>query len=538
MSRSSAGSLRASPFDRSRSMTSSPTPLARAARTWAAQTYAASRSRTAARMATERSFGWTALSSRKNVTSPSMRSANFGLCNSMLNGPRTPPKIFSTLSTTRWCSAGTSDLPVIGATRGMTGSFLEAGGGVCYSLATGDYTMAKALDGIRVLDLTQYEAGPSCTQMLAWLGAEVIKIEAPGGEPGRTALSDQRGEDAWFFLLLNSNKKGVTLNLKTPRGRAMFEELVKTADVVVENMGPGAVDRLGLGYESLRRLNPRIISASVKGFGSTGPYAEYKSFEWIAQAMAGAMSMTGSPDGPPTKAIGGLADTGAGLHTAIGILAAIVQRQTTGVGQQVEVAQQEAVVNLLRVHLRESYVTGKPAPRQGNRSAAAAPSNIYRCRPGGSNDYVFVHCATAEMWKSLVTICGRPELADDPRYADRRDRVQFIDEIDAMIEAWTEKHTKHEALEILAGAGIPCGAVLDSNEVLADPHMKARGMITELEHPRRGKYPMPANPVRLSASPTEVVRAPLLGEHNADIYGHLLGLGEKELEQLRKDGVI
>jgi len=398
--------------------------------------------------------------------------------------------------------------------------------------------MPKALDGIRVLDLTQYEAGPSCTQMLAWLGAEVIKIEAPGGEPGRTALSDKRGEDAWFFLLLNSNKKGVTLNLKTPRGRTMFEELVKTADVVVENMGPGAMDRLGLGYEALRRLNPRIIAASVKGFGSTGPYADYKSFEWIAQAMAGAMSMTGSPDGPPTKAIGGLADTGAGLHTAIGILAAIIQRQTTGIGQQVEVAQQEAVVNLLRIHLRESYVTGKPAARQGNRSAAAAPSNIYRCRPGGTNDYVFIHCATVEMWKSLVTICGRPELADDPRYADRRDRVQFMDDIDAMIEAWTEKHTKHEALEILAGAGIPCGAVLDSNEVLADPHMKSRGMITELEHPRRGKYPMPANPVRLSASPTDVVRAPLLGEHNADVYGRVLGYNDTELQMLRRDGVI
>src|SRR6267378_3936362 len=372
---------------------------------------------------------------------------------------------------------------------------------------TGDYIMPKALDGIRVLDLTQYEAGPSCTQMLAWLGADVIKIEAPGGEPGRTALSDKRGEDAWFFLLLNSNKKGVTLNLKAPRGRAMFEDLVKTADVVVENMGPGAMERLGLGYEALKKLNPRLIAASVKGFGSTGPYADYKSFEWIAQAMAGAMSMTGSPDGPPTKAIGGLADTGAGLHTAIGILAAIVQRHATGVGQQVEVAQQEAVVNLLRIHLRESYTTGKPAPRQGNRSAAAAPSNIYRCRPGGSNDYVFVHCATVEMWKSLVTILGRPELADDPRYAARRDRVQFIDEI-------------------------------DSNEVLADPHMKARGMITELEHPRRGKYPMPANPVRMSASPTEVVRAPLLGEHNAEIYGRLLGYGDKELEQLLKEGVI
>ena len=398
--------------------------------------------------------------------------------------------------------------------------------------------MPKALEGIRVLDLTQYEAGPSCTQMLAWLGAEVVKIEPPAGEPGRTALSDKRGEDAWFFLLLNSCKKGVTLNLKSPRGRAMFEELVKSADVVVENMGPGAMDRLGLGWEALRRLNPRIIAASVKGFGGGGPYAEYKSFEWIAQAMAGAMSMTGSPDGPPTKAIGGLADTGAGLHCAIGILAALVQRQATGVGQQVEVAQQDAVVNLLRIHLRDTYADGKPAPRQGNRSANAAPSNLYRCRPGGPNDYVFIHCATVEMWKTLTRIVGRPELGDDPRYADRRDRVQFIDEIDAMIEAWTKERTKHEVQEILAGAGVPCGAVLDSTEVLADPHLRARGMIVPLQHPRRGPYPMPANPVRLSDSPTEIVRAPLLGEHNAEVYGRLLGLGAAELDALRRDGVI
>lgn len=398
--------------------------------------------------------------------------------------------------------------------------------------------MAKALDGIRVLDLTQYEAGPSCTQMLAWLGAEVIKIEPPAGEPGRTALSDKRGADAWFFLLLNSCKKGVTLNLKAERGRAMFEEMVKGADVVVENMGPGAMERLGLGYEALRRLNPRIIAASVKGFGSGGPYAEYKSFEWIAQAMAGAMSMTGWPDGPPTKAIGGLADTGAGLHTAIGILAAIIQRQTTGVGQHIEVAQQDAVVNLLRVHLRDTYVDGKSVPRQGNRSVNAAPSNLYRCRPFGPNDYVFIHCASVEMWKTLTTIVGRPELGDDPRYADRRDRVQFIDEIDAMIEAWTEKRTKHEVTEILAGAGVPCGAVLDSSEVLSDPHLKARGMIVTLEHPTRGAYPMPANPVRLSDSPTEVVRAPLLGEHNAEVYGKLLGYGDTELDTLRRDGVI
>ena len=330
----------------------------------------------------------------------------------------------------------------------------------------------------------------------------------------------------------------MTLNLKSERGRAMFLDLVKTADVLVENMGPGAMDRLGLGWEDLHRLNPRLIAASVKGFGGGGPYAEYKSFEWIAQAMAGAMSMTGHPDGPPTKAIGGLADTGAGLHTCIGILAAIIQRQQTGVGQQVEVAQQESVVNLLRIHLRESYATGKPAPRQGNRSAAAAPSNIYRCSPGGPNDYVFIHCATVDMWKALTTIVGRPEMADDPRYHDRRDRVQIVDEIDTMIEAWTEKRDKHEVMAIMAGAGVPCGAVLDSIEILADPHLRKRRFIVDLEHPRRGPYPMPGNPVRLSDSPTEVGRSPLLGEHNAEVYGRLLGLKPDEVARLKQDGII
>jgi len=208
------------------------------------------------------------------------------------------------------------------------------------------------------------------------------------------------------------------------------------------------------------------------------------------------------------------------------------------VGQQVEVAQQEAVVNLLRIHLRESYATGKPAPRQGNRSAAAAPSNIYRCQPGGPNDYVFIHCATVDMWKALTRIVGRPEMADDPRYHDRRDRVQIVDEIDGMIEAWTETRSKHEVMEIMAGAGVPCGAVLDSTEILADPHLRKRRFIVDLEHPRRGPYPMPGNPVRLSDSPTEVGRSPLLGEHNADVYGRLLGVKPDQIEALKRDGVI
>src|SRR5262245_41167736 len=338
-------------------------------------------------------------------------------------------------------------------------------------------TMAKALDGIRVLDLTQYEAGPSCTETLAWLGAEVIKIEPPGGEPARRGLSERPDMDSVFFCMLNANKESVTLNLKAARGRQMFEGMVKEADVVVENLGPGAMDRLGLGWDALSRINPRIIVASVKGFGSEGPYAGYKSFEMIAQAMSGVMSLTGSPDGPPMRVEAGLGDTGSGLHAAVGILAAIIQRQVTGVGQHVEVAQQDVVINLTRIHFREHHLGVRPIPRKGNRSPGAAPSNIYRCRPFGPNDYVFIHVANQDMWRLLTGVLGQPELADDPRFAERADRLKNGDELEAIVDAWTQKRTKHEVMELLGKAGVPSGAVLDSVEVMESEHLRSRGMI-------------------------------------------------------------
>jgi formyl-CoA transferase len=398
--------------------------------------------------------------------------------------------------------------------------------------------MAKALDGIRVLDLTQYEAGPSCTEMLAWLGAEVIKIEPPAGEPARRGMGDRPDMDSVFFCMLNANKQGVTLNLKAERGRQMFEALAKGADVVVENLGPGAMERLGLGHEALARINPRIITASVKGFGSAGPYSDYKSFEMIAQAMGGVMALTGAPDGPPVRVEAGLGDTGAGLHAAIGILAAIVQRQATGVGQRVEVAQQDAVVNLTRIHFREHHIGVRPIPRKGNRSPGAAPSNLYRCQPFGPNDYVFIHVANTDMWKALARAIGHAELADDPRFAERTDRVAHVEELEALVEGWTGKRTKHEAMEALGKVGVPCGAVLDSAEVLDNEHLRGRGMVVDVDHPTRGRMAIPGNPVHLSSSQTEVTRAPLLGEHNAEVYGRLLHLGEAELGQLKRDGVI
>jgi len=397
--------------------------------------------------------------------------------------------------------------------------------------------MGKALDGIRVLDLTQYEAGPSCTEMLGWLGADVVKVEPPAGEVTRTVMSDQPGVDSWYFVLLNLNKKSVTVNLKSERGRRLFEQMVATADVVVENLGPGAMERLGLGYERLRQINPRIIAASIKGFGSTGPYAAFKSFEPIAQAMGGAISLTGSPE-TPVRINAGIGDTNTGMHCAIGILAAIVQRHATGEGQRVEVAQHDAVVNLIRIRFRDTLVTGKATPRLGTRSQITAPSNLYRCRPFGPNDYVYIHCATVEMWKAMVEVLGRPDLAADPRFNDRRGRTAHQEEIDAMVEAWTEKRTKHEAMEILGKVGVPCGAVLDTAELLTDPSLVERQMMVPLDHPTRGRVTIPGNPVRLSASPTTVTPSPLLGEHNEEIYGGLLGCTADEIATMKRDGVI
>ena len=397
--------------------------------------------------------------------------------------------------------------------------------------------MGKALDGIRVLDLSQYEAGPSCTEMLGWLGAEVIKIEPPAGETARLEMSERPDRDSWFFILLNANKKSVTLNLKSERGRAMFEQLLAGGDVLVENLGPGAMDRLGLGWKRLHQLNPRLIAASVKGFGSTGPYAKFKSFEPIAQAMGGAISLNGTAE-EPMRINAGLGDTGAGMHLAIGILAAIVQRQTTGLGQRVDVAQQDAVVNLIRIRFRDTYLTGKAMPRVGNVTMATAPANLYRCRPFGPNDYVFILASSLEMWKSLVSVLGQPELADDPRFKDRSSRGKYQEEIDALVGAWTEKRTKQEVMETLGAAGVPCGAVLDTAELLADQSLAERGMMVPIEHPTRGRYTMPGNPVRLSESPTEVTPAPLLGEPNHEVYGKLLGLTPEDLKALKSQGAI
>jgi formyl-CoA transferase len=397
--------------------------------------------------------------------------------------------------------------------------------------------MSQALAGIRVVDLTNNQAGPSCGQMLAWLGADVIKVEEPGkGDPARHVLKDRPDADSLFFLSFNGNKRSLTLNLKRPRGKEVFRTLLKTADVLLENFGPGVMDRLGFGYGALHELNPRLVFASIKGFGTWGPYADYKSYEPIAQAMGGAMSVTGAPDGPPTYMWPSIGDSGTGMHCVIGILAALMQRHATGLGQQVEVSMQDAVVNLIRVSLRDHQRLGKPMARTGNQLGAGVPGTTYRCAPGGPNDYVFVF-VQQQMWHPLLRAIGREDLVGDARYETGEARWQRKAEVDALLEGWTSTRSKHDVMTILAGAGVPCGAVLDTGEVLSDPHLLAREMIVELEHPERGRYVTVGNPIKLSASPTTIAPSPLLGQHRHEILGEL-GYADADIRALTEDGAV
>src|ERR1043166_2614428 len=281
--------------------------------------------------------------------------------------------------------------------------------------------MTKALDGIRIIDMTHNQAAPACAQILAFLGADVIKLEEPkGGDVARRNMRDKADSDSLFFLLFNANKRSLTLNLKSDDGKRLFREIIAKSDVLLENFGPGALDRLGLGWEALHQLNPRLIYATIKGFGTYGPYRDYKSYEPVAQAMGGAMSITGFPENPPTFVVPAIGDSGTGMHMAIGILAALQQRHKTGLGQQVEVSMQDAVVNIIRVSLRDHQRFGAPMPRRGNQMGQTVPSTLYPCQGGGPNDYVFINASTTPMWKAMLGAMRLPELADEPRFADEK----------------------------------------------------------------------------------------------------------------------
>src|SRR5713101_6198800 len=401
----------------------------------------------------------------------------------------------------------------------------------------------NCLAGVRVLDLTQFEAGPSCTEALAWLGAEVVKVENPStGEPGRTAFAGPPGSpDSFYFLEFNANKKSVTVNLKSERGLALVKDMAKKADVMIENMAPGTVERLGLGYEAIRALNPGIIYAQVKGFGEGSPYEKNLAFDMIAQASGGTMAITGQRDGPPCKPGQSLGDTGTGMLMAISILAALFQRNTTGQGRHLQVAMQDAQLNYIRGSFMMHARTGQPPGRNGAKSSFGGPppADIYPCKPGGPNDWAYVFCShnNPEQWRRLATAIGRPELADDPEYIEHANRAKHAAEVDEMVTAWTQSHTKHEVMRIIGEAGVPCGAVLDTGDLLAEPTFQARGIIQTQHHPD-GELRMPTFPVRFDGKPPKIAPAPLLGEHTNQVFGDWLGMSERDVTGLKDEGVI
>jgi formyl-CoA transferase len=402
--------------------------------------------------------------------------------------------------------------------------------------------MSHALSKLRILDLTQYEAGTSATQVLAWLGADVVKVEPPGvGDPGRGLGALPAGEqrlDSMYFLNLNANKRSLTLNLKSQRGKELFLALLPRFDCVTENFGFGVMDSLGLGYEELRKVHPPLIYATIKGFGTTGPYAHYKSFDMIAQATGGSMSVTGEPDGPPIRSGVTYGDSGTGMHLALGITAAYIQRLETGEGQHVEVSMQDAIANYARIGLNGRTFFGDPAPRQGNNVRGLTPTNAYACKPFGPNDYVYIAGVSGRMVESLLACIGRTDLIDDPRWQTSKSRRENADWINGVIGEWMAGRTKWEAMEELQSFGVPAGAVFDSGDLFSSPHLRERKMIQEVDHPALGDVELIANPIKLSSSPTEYRRAPLLSEQAEEILSTELGLSPDELSELRATGVV
>ena len=409
--------------------------------------------------------------------------------------------------------------------------------------------MSNALEGIRVLDMTHVQSGPSATQVLAWLGADVVKVEAPTGDITRTQLRDLPDADSLYFTMLNCNKRSVTLNMKSERGKEIFTELVKSSDVMVENFGPGAVDRMGFTWDRLQELNPRLIYASIKGFGE-GPYTHFKAYEVVAQAMGGSMSTTGFADGPPMATGAQIGDSGTGIHAVAGILAALVQRSSTGRGQRVTVAMQHAVLNLCRVKLRDQQRLahgplaeypndefGDEVPRSGNASGGGQPGWAVRCKPGGPNDWVYV-IVQPTGWEPISKLIGRPELADDPEWATPKARLSKLDKMFQMIEEWTSQHDKWEVLAELNSHNVPCGPILSTKEIIEDASLADNNMIVTVDHPQRGSFQTVGCPIKLSESPVKVETSPLLGEHNEDVYLRELGVDADEYAQLKSNGVI
>jgi formyl-CoA transferase len=415
--------------------------------------------------------------------------------------------------------------------------------------------MSKALDGVRILDFTHVQSGPTCTQLLAWLGADVIKVERPGeGDATRGQLRDIPGVDGLYFTMLNHNKRSITIDTKQARGLAVLDRLIQSCDVLVENFAPGALERMGITWEHIQSLNPRMIVASVKGFGP-GPFEHCKVYENVAQCAGGAASTTGFDDGPPMVTGAQIGDSGTGVHLALGIVAALYQRHRTGRGQKVLAPMQDAVLNLCRVKLRDQqrlerthtlheypqYPDGKfgdAVPRAGNASGGGQPGAILKCKGWETDPNAYIYFITqAVVWPAVCKVIGEPGWIDDEAYATPQARLLHLKPIFARIERWTMTKTKYEAMEILNRHDIPCGPILSMKELAHEPTLRASGTIVEVDHPMRGKYLSVGNPIKLSDSLTEVTRSPLLGEHTEQVLAQL-GFSATEVEQLRSEGVV
>lgn len=415
--------------------------------------------------------------------------------------------------------------------------------------------MSKALEGVRILDFTHVQSGPTCTQLLAWFGADVIKVERAGeGDATRGQLRDIPGVDSLYFTMLNHNKRSITLDTKKAAGKEVLETLIKECDVLVENFAPGALDRMGFSWERIQELNPKMIVASVKGFGP-GPYEHCKVYENVAQCAGGSAATTGFDDGPPMVTGAQIGDSGSGLHLALGIVTALYQRTVTGRGQKVLTSMQDAVLNLCRVKLRdqqrlertgvmEEYpqypngTFGDSVPRAGNASGGGQPGWILKCKGWETDPNAYIYfVAQAPVWGAICKVIGREEWISDPDYATPRARLPRLMGIFGAVEEWTKTMTKFEAMDAMNKYDIPCGPILSMKEIAEEPSLRETGTIVEVDHPERGKYLTVGNPIKLSDSPTEVERSPLLGEHTDQVLRQL-GYSAEQIDLLRAEHVI
>jgi formyl-CoA transferase len=390
---------------------------------------------------------------------------------------------------------------------------------------------------MRILDMTQYEAGPSCTQALAWLGADVVKVERPGtGDPGR-GLSKYSAMDSEYFLNWNCNKRSVTLHLDRPDGREVLLKMLPHYDVFVENYGPGVVEKLDIDYDVMKEVHPGIIYARVKGFGTSGPYSHYKCFDAVAQAAAGVMSTTGEPDGPPMRTGPTIGDVGTGIQLALAILAAYVQKQRTGVGQLIEYSMQEAVTYLMRTRLALGAPNSeRPSQRTGPGEGPAM--NLYACKPFGPNDYIYIMAVTPRMRKDLYKAIGRADMQEGERPTSREGWMERAEALKVAVAEWSRGYTKHEAMRIMCEGGVPASAVMDTHDLFHDPHLKARGFVQAVQHEEMGERPLLGWPARMSESQVPIQASPLRGKHTTEVLMQDLGLSEDDVRALHDDGAV